>query len=272
MSAVTLAAPRPEQLWAAGDFSAIGHDLVIVGESLCEALELRAAERVLDVATGTGSTALAAARRRCEVVGSDFVEGLLERAAIRAAAEGLTVQWKHADAQALPWPDAHFDAVSSTFGVMFATDAARAAAELARVCRPGGRIGLACWTPDGFAGLLLETLGKFTGAPPRHGDACGAPADQWGRADALATLLGHERFALRCARRTVLRRYRSIDDCIEEHRRGLGPLLRAFESLSPTRREELAQALAALVRRFDRAADGTVLLPCDYLETIAIRR
>ncbi|HEV7835437.1 MAG TPA: class I SAM-dependent methyltransferase, partial [Caballeronia sp.] len=158
--AIDLAAVKTRQqaAWSAGDYAVVGTTLQIVGENLCEALDLRAGSRVLDVAAGNGNASLAAARRWCEVTSTDYVSTLLESGRARAQAEGHTIQFQEADAENLPFPDASFDVVMSTFGVMFAPDHAQAASEMIRVCRPGGRIGLACWTPQGFLGQLLQVV------------------------------------------------------------------------------------------------------------------
>lgn len=263
-----VAAPSQRALWAAGDFAVIGMDLVLASEWLCEAAALRAGERVLDVATGSGNTALAAARRRCEVTGIDFVPALLERAALRAAAEGVTLALYEADAQALPMADGSFDVVLSSFGVMFAPDPLRAAAELARVCRPGGRIGLACWTPEGFIGAFLAALAAFMPPPPPGSTA----PTQWGVPGRVGAWLGDAAVAVRSERRTLLRRYRSMDHYLDEHRDCFGPTVRAFEALAPDRAQALAAALVEVARHFDVSDDKTLLLPCEYLEIVAIRR
>ena len=151
--------------WSSGDYAIVGTTLQIVGEELCEALDIRAGQKVLDVAAGNGNATLAAARRWCEVISTDYVPSLLERGRARATAEGLSVQFKEADAEALDFGDATFDAVLSTFGVMFTPDQDRAASELLRVCKSGGKIGLANWTPEGFIGQLFKTLGKYLPPP-----------------------------------------------------------------------------------------------------------
>src|SRR6516162_6920577 len=156
---------RQQGAWSSGDYAIIGTTLQIVGEALCEALDLRAGQKVLDVAAGNGNVTLAAARRWCEVVSTDYVPALLERGRERAAAERLDIEFRQADAEALPFADDSFDVVVSTFGVMFTPDQERAAAELIRVCKPGGKIGLANWTPDGFIGQLFKTIGKHLPPP-----------------------------------------------------------------------------------------------------------
>ncbi|HWL67897.1 MAG TPA: class I SAM-dependent methyltransferase, partial [Geminicoccus sp.] len=197
---VTITAERPDlaaiktrqqTAWASGDYAVIGVTLQIVGEELCEAMDLRAGTRVLDVAAGNGNATLAAARRWCEVTSTDYVPALLDRAAERAEAERLPVTFKAADAEDLPFADGSFDAVLSTFGVMFTPDHARAAAELARVCRPGGRIGLANWTPDGFIGQLFKLIGRHVAPPPGL-----RPPSLWGTRTHLAELFGDRASAI----------------------------------------------------------------------------
>src|SRR5204862_6314103 len=176
---------RQRTAWASGDYAIIGTTLQIVGESLAEACDLRTDERVLDVAAANGNATLAAARRGCRVVSTDYGGALPERGAGRAAAERLQVSFQQADAEALPFEDASFDAVVSTFGVMFAPDHATSASELLRVCRPGGRIGLANWTPEGFIGQLFKTLGRHV--PPPAG---ALPPSLWGTEAHVRSLFG----------------------------------------------------------------------------------
>jgi SAM-dependent methyltransferase len=162
---LTAVKTRQQDAWSSGDYAVVGTTLQIVGEQLCEALDLHSGQKVLDVAAGNGNASLAAARRWCDVVATDYVQALLERARERADAERLTIEFRKADAEALPFPNAGFDVVMSTFGVMFTPDQDRAATELLRVCKSGGKIGLANWTPDGFIGQLFKTIGKHV-APP----------------------------------------------------------------------------------------------------------
>lgn len=253
-------------MWSAGDFSVIGLDLVLASEWLCEAVGLRAGERVLDVATGTGNTALAAARRRCDVTGIDIVPASLERAALRATAEGVTLDLHVGDAQHLPVQDAGFDAVLSTFGVMFAPDAQRATDELLRVCRPKGRIGLACWRPDGFIAEFLQATARFSPPPP----GTESPT-RWGTRDFVATRLGDSATVVSAVERTLLRRWRSPSQYLDEHRRCFGPTVRAFERLDAEGTAALARALLDAAERHDRSDDGSLLLPCDYLEVVAVK-
>jgi ubiquinone/menaquinone biosynthesis C-methylase UbiE len=252
--------------WASGDYSVVGTTLQIVGESLCEALDLRAGERVLDVACGNGNATLAAARRFGQVTGLDYTPALLARAGARAAAEGLTIELREGDAEALPFADGAFDVVLSTFGVMFAPDQDRAARELLRVCRHGGRIGLASWTPDGFVGQMFKVIGGYV--PPPAGVR---PPPQWGTEGRLAELFGAEARELKATRRDFSFRYRSPAHWLEVFRTWYGPVVRAFECIAPERREGLAADMLSLVERFNVARDGTAVIPGVYLETVISR-
>jgi SAM-dependent methyltransferase len=257
---------KQQQTWATGDYAVVGSTLVVMAELLCEALDLRAGQRVLDVATGNGNTALAAARRSCEAVGIDYVPALLERARARAAADGLAVEFADGDAEAIPFPDASFDAVTSTLGAMFTADQEQAAAELLRVCRPGGKIGMANWTPDGFVGQMFQVTGRFV--PPPAGLR---PPAQWGTEDRLRELFGDGVASLDVTRRAYVFRYRSFDHWLGVFRATYGPVNKAFAALDAERQATYAGELRALVDRFNRADDGTVAVPSDYLEVVAIR-
>jgi len=252
--------------WSSGDYAVVGTTLQIVGESLCEALDLRSGQRVLDVAAGNGNASLAAARRWCEVVATDYVPALLERARERAAAERLKLQFQEADAEALPFPDASFDAVVSTFGVMFTPDHERAAAELLRVCRPGGKIGLANWTPEGFIGQLFRTIGKHR--PPPAGAK--SPA-LWGTRPRLAELFEARAGSVKAAERHFVFRYRSPEHWLEVFRNYYGPTLKAFAALDAPAQVALERDLLALIDRFNRSGDGTMVVPSEYLEVIVTR-
>jgi SAM-dependent methyltransferase len=229
-------------------------------------VDLRAGERVLDVATGSGNTAIAAARRRGDVTGIDYVRQLLERGAVRAAAEGLPVRFQDGDAEALPVADASFDVVTSTFGVMFAPNQAQAARELLRACRPGGRIGLANWTPDGWIGEVFRVTRRHV--PPPAGLR---PPTRWGTEDGLRELFGDGVAELRTTRQTFVWRFDSARHYLETFRTDYGPTLRAFEALDGTGQQALAADLIELVERFNRADDGTLLVPSEYLEVVALR-
>jgi ubiquinone/menaquinone biosynthesis C-methylase UbiE len=209
---------RQQAAWSSGDYAVVGTTLQIVGESLCEAVDLRASERVLDVAAGNGNATLAAARRFAEVVSTDYVGALLERGQARAEAERLPVAFREADAENLPFADASFDVVLSTFGVMFTADHQRAASELARVCRSGGRIGLANWTPESFVGQLFKTIGRYV--PPAPGVK--SPA-LWGTRAHLTTLFGGAATIV-AESKTFVFRYRSPAQWVEVFRNYYGPV------------------------------------------------
>src|SRR5260221_8969375 len=217
---------RQQGAWSSGDYAVVGTTLQIVGEELCEALDIRAGQKVLDVAAGNGNVSLAAARRWCDVVATDYVPALLERARERAVAERLDIEFREADAEALPFPDGSFDVVVSTFGVMFTPDQDRAAAELARVCRSGGKIGLANWTPEGFIGQLFKTIGKHV-APPAGIES---PA-LWGTRARITDLFGAQAATLQVESRQYAFRYRSPEHWLEIFKNYYGPVLKAFAAL-----------------------------------------
>jgi ubiquinone/menaquinone biosynthesis C-methylase UbiE len=252
--------------WSSGDYAIVGTTLQIVGEMLCEALDLRSGQRVLDVAAGNGNASLAAARRWCEVVSTDYVPALLERGRERAAAERLDIHFQEADAEALPFPDASFDAVVSTFGVMFTADSNRAAAEMLRVCRPGGRIGLANWTPDGFIGQLFKTIGKHR--PPPAGAK--SPA-LWGTRPRIAELFEPQARAITAAERQFVFRYRSPEHWLEVFKTYYGPTLKAFAALPAPAQAALQSDLLSLIDQFNRSGDGSMVVPSEYLEVVITR-
>jgi SAM-dependent methyltransferase len=268
LPAVDLPAVKARQhaAWSAGDYAVVGTTLQIVGETLCEALDLRAGERVLDVAAGNGNATLAAARRWADVTSTDYVPALLERGRARASAEGLTVRFEAADAESLPYGDARFDVVLSTFGVMFAPDQEAAAAELARVCKPGGRIGLANWTPGSFIGELFKLLGRYL--PPPAGVR--SPA-LWGTEARLRELFGDRVGALAIEHRNFVFRYRNAAHWLDVFRSFYGPIQKAFGALDSAAQESLAADLIALAERFNRAGDGSLVAPSQYAEVV-IRR
>jgi len=257
---------RQQGAWASGDYAVIGTTLQIVGESLAEACDLRWDERVLDVAAGNGNATLAAARRGCRVTSTDYVPTLLERAAERARAERLEVSFQVADAEALPFEDGAFDAVLSTFGVMFAPDQARAAAELARACRPGGRIGLANWTPDSLVGRMFKTLGRHVPPPP----GVQSPA-RWGDEAVLRELFGDETARFAITPRVFNFRYRSAAHFIEVFRTWYGPVHKAFAALPPEQGRELEGELAELLNGLNRGGADALVVPGDYLEVVITR-
>jgi ubiquinone/menaquinone biosynthesis C-methylase UbiE len=253
--------------WSSGDYAVIGTTLQIVGERLVESMDLRAGQTVLDVAAGNGNVTLAAARRWCEVTSTDYVEALLAGARRRAEADGLHVQFEIADAENLPFADASFDAVVSTFGVMFCADQDRAAAELLRVVRPGGRIGLANWTPDGFIGQLFKTIGKHL--PPPAGVK--SPAI-WGTQSWLNATFGAQASAVASVSQQFSFRYRSPRHFLGLFREYYGPVLKAFEALDAAGRDALAHDIIELIGRFNRSGDESMVVPAEYLEVVVTRR
>ena len=260
---LTLLKAKQQAAWAAGDYAVIGTTLQIVGETLCEALDLRAGERVLDVAAGNGNATLAAARRWCDVVSTDYVPALLERARARAGAEGLAVQFEQADAEHLQYEDGAFDVVLSTFGVMFTPNQEQAAAEAARVCKRGGRIGLANWTPTSLVGEMFKLIGRYI--PPAAGIK--SPA-LWGTEERLRELFGSRIAALQAPRRNFVFRYRSPRHWLDTFRTYYGPMHKAFAALDAGRQEALAEDLLGLAQRFNSATDGSMVAPSEYLEAV----
>jgi len=257
---------RQQRMWASGDYAAVAAQIAPVAERLVEAADLQAGWRVLDVATGTGNAALAAARSGCSVVGVDYVPGLLERGRRRAEAEGLALELVEGDAERLPVEDAGFDAVLSVFGVMFAPDQEKAASELVRSCRPGGTIALANWTPSGFIGEMFRVVGRHV-APPA---GLRSPL-AWGTPERLRELLGGCVRSISTTHRRFTFRYLSPRHFVEFFRLHYGPTLKAFEALEPERREALAADLADLARRSDRNGRGALAIPAEYLEVLAVR-
>jgi SAM-dependent methyltransferase len=268
-TAVDFAAVKNKQqlAWSAGDYAVVGTTLQIVGESLCEALDLRAGERVLDIAAGKGNATLAAARRWCDVVSTDYVPALLERGRARASAEGLPVQFEPADAENLPYPDHSYDVVLSTFGVMFTPDQDKSAAEMVRVCKPGGRIGLANWTPGSFVGELFKLMSRYV--PPAAGVK--SPA-LWGTEARLRELFGERSDSITIENRNFVFRYRSAEHWLEVFRTFFGPIQKAFGALDAVYQEALVADLIDLAKRFNRATDGTLVAPSEYLEVVIQRK
>jgi len=253
---------RQQATWASGDYSAVGTRLLPTAELLCEAVDLRAGEQVLDVACGNGNAALAAARRFCQVVGVDYVPALLDRARQRAEAEGLDVSFKEADAEALPFPDDSFDAVLSTCGAMFAPDQEQTAAELLRVCRPGGRIGMVNWTPDSYVGELFRTIGRYVPPPPGL-----QPPVLWGDPDRLRELFGPDP-TISAPRRSFRWRFQSPEHQAEFFTAFYGPTNRAAATLPADRAAEFKAEMVEVVQRFNESGDDTLVLRMDYLEPV----
>jgi SAM-dependent methyltransferase len=256
---------RQQATWAVGDYAMIGTTLQIVGERLCEAVDLRAGERVLDVAAGNGNATLAAARHFAQVTSTDYVGELLERGKERAAAERLTVTFQTADAEALPFPDNSFDVVLSTFGVMFTPDQPKAAAELARTVRKGGRIGLASWTPNGFIGQLFKTLGKHV--TPLTGVR--SPT-LWGTVPRLVELFsGHD---VAATKQTFHFRYKSPGHWLEIFRTYYGPTNRAFAALDAAKQAALESDIIELLELMNRGGRNSLVVPSEYLEAVVTKR
>jgi SAM-dependent methyltransferase len=258
---------RQRTVWASGDYSAVAARIPIISEMLCDAADLRSGSRVLDVAGGTGNTALAAARCGCEVVSLDYVPALLDRARRRAEAEGLPVVLVEGDAQALPFADASYDAVVSSVGAMFAPDQRRTAAEMLRVTRPGGTIAMANWTPDGFIGELFRTVGAYAPPPPGLD-----PPPLWGVEAHVRDLFGTGVIELRARRRRYAFRFDSPEAFTAFFREQYGPTAAAFAGLEPVEQRDLADAITGLARRFDRlGGHGASAIQAEYLEIVATR-
>jgi len=257
---------RQQAAWSSGDYAVVGTTLQIVGEMLCEAVDLRSNQRVLDVAAGNGNATLAAARRFAEVVSTDYVGALLDRGRERAQAEHLQVTFQQADAENLPFADATFDVVLSTFGVMFTPNQELAAREMLRVCRPGGKIGMANWTPDGFIGRLFKTIGKYV--PPAPGVK--SPS-LWGSKAHLDVLFGSNA-AIAAQSRNFVFRYKSPEHWVDIFRTYYGPVLKAFAAITADARQALENDLYALLEEFNIAEDGTLVVPSEYLEVVITRK
>jgi SAM-dependent methyltransferase len=257
---------RQQATWASGDFAVIGTTLQIVGETLAEAVDIRAGELVIDVAAGNGNASLAAARRFASVTSTDYVPALLERGSARARAEGLQVCFEVADAEALPYGDGSFDAALSTFGVMFAPDHGRAAAEMLRVVRPGGRIGLASWTPEGFVGRLLALVGRHV--PPAPG--LESPA-LWGTEPHIVRLFGSRAFEIHAERRTFYMRYESPAHWLQVFRDYYGPTHQAFATLDPDGQRALELEITGLLEGMNSGGPQSLVVPAEYLQVVLVR-
>jgi SAM-dependent methyltransferase len=257
---------KQQKMWSSGDYGKVAWLTVPLADELCDAVELRPGSTVLDVATGTGHVAIAAARRFCLSTGIDYVPALIDTARARSAAEGLDIEFREADAENLPYADGSFDYVMSAIGVMFVADHQRAARELIRVCKPGGRIGLASWTPTGFIGQLLKTVGKHATPPP------GAqPPTRWGDADVVRELLG-EATDLTFATTAVTQRFTSPEHFADFFVTQYGPTLKASESLSDEGKQAFRDDLIALAADSNRATDGTCVVDWEYLVAVGTKR
>lgn len=258
---------RQQATWASGDFAVIGITLQIVGESLAEACDVCAGERVLDVAAGNGNATLAAARRFAEVTSTDYVPHLLERGAARARTDGLDVKFEVADAENLPFADASFDIALSTFGAMFAPRQERTAQELLRVVRPGGRIGMANWTPEGFLGDMFRTIARHVPPPPGL-----ASPMLWGTEAHLGRLFGEHAARVDCTRRNFNFRYRSAAHFLDVFRRFYGPTHKAFAALDADGQARLERDLMDLLERTNVAGPRALVVPGEYLEVVVTKR
>ena len=269
LNAVDLNAVKSKQhaAWSSGDYAMIGATLQIVGEQLAEAINLRSGEKVLDVAAGNGNVTLAAARRWCDVTSTDYVDTLLARGRKRAEADGFAIKFQKADAEDLPFADGAFDAVVSTFGVMFTADQDRAAAELMRVCRSGGRIGLANWTPEGFIGQLFKTIGKHLPSPA----GVKSPA-LWGTKARLEEMFGAGARSIAIEKRDFIFRYLSAQRFLDIFRDYYGPMLKTFTALDDAGRTALARDVIDLIERLNTSGDGTMVVPGEYLEVVITKR
>lgn len=257
---------RQQATWASGDFAVIGTTLQIVGEQLAEAADVRAGERVLDVAAGNGNATLAAARRFAHVTSTDYVPALLDKGRERAHAEGLSVHFQVADAEALPFDDRSFDVVLSTFGAMFTPDHGRAAREMMRVLRDGGRLGMANWTPEGFIGQLFKVIGAHL--PPPAG--LKSPA-LWGTESHLVELLGPQAATIQCERRLFNFRYQSAAHWLQIFRDYYGPTHKAFAALDAAGQQALERDILALLNRLNTGGANTLIVPGEYLEVVVTK-
>ena len=258
---------RQQATWASGDFAIIGTTLQIVGESLAEAADVRAGERVLDVAAGNGNATLAAARRFAQVTSTDYVPHLLEKGAQRAQAEGLDIHFQVADAEALPFADSAFDVLLSTFGSMFTPDHGKSAHELLRVVRSGGRIGLANWTPEGFLGDLFRVIAAYSPPPP------GIPSPMlWGTEPHIIELFGPVAADIRCVRRHFNFRYRSPAHWIEIFRTFYGPTHKVYAALDAERQVALTDDITALLERRNVGGPYSLVVPGEYLEVVITKQ
>jgi SAM-dependent methyltransferase len=258
---------RQQKAWSSGDYGKVGVTLLIMAEQLVEAADLQPGHKVLDVASGNGNAALAAARRFGEVTTLDYVPMLLEEGRQRAEAEGLPIDFLEGDAENLPFEDASFDVVLSTLGVMFAPDQDKAASELLRVVKPGGTIGMVNWVPDSYIGELFKTIGKYVPPPPGV-----KPPFRWGTEEGLDELLDGGIGSLQTRRRTLVWRFPSARHHVEFMREYYGPLNKAFGALDEEGQNALEQDLTSLAERYNHSENGTALLHADYLEVVATRR
>ncbi|HYJ18009.1 MAG TPA: class I SAM-dependent methyltransferase [Burkholderiales bacterium] len=258
---------QQQKTWSTGDFAVIGWNTVYPGELICEAVGLRAGQKVLDVATGSGNAALSAARRGCEATGIDYVPALIGRARERAAAERLPARFEVGDCEDIPFPDGSFDAVLSVYGSIFAPDAEKAAQELVRVCKPGGKIGMSNWTPAGFWGQTFGLVGKYLPPPPGV-----RPPAEWGTEKRLKELFGASTASMKITERSALFRYQDSQHWIRVFSTYFGPIMRALATLQEPRRAEFLKELDDILNRFNKSGDDTLVVSADYLEVVAVKK
>jgi ubiquinone/menaquinone biosynthesis C-methylase UbiE len=257
---------KQKATWGSGDYGRIGITLQITGEALCEAMDIRSGQSVLDVAAGNGNASLAAARRFCKVVSTDYVPSLLEQSRIRASAEKLAIDYREADAENLPFDDASFDNVVSTFGVMFTPNQEQAVSELIRVCKHGGKIGLASWTPDGFIGQIFRTVQRHVPPPPGVNSSAA-----WGTKVFIDKQFGPYVSNIQITPRLFNFRYHSAKHWLDIFSTYYGPLVKAFEALDEAERTSLYNEILHVIGQYNRAMDGTMVVPADYLEVVITR-
>jgi len=257
---------QQQKTWSTGDFAVIGWNTVYPGELICEAVGLRAGQKVLDVATGSGNAALSAARRGCEATGIDYVPALIERARERAAAERLPARFEVGDCEDIPFPDGSFDAVLSVYGSIFAPDAEKAAQELVRVCKPGGKIGMSNWTPAGFWGQTFGLVGKYLPPPPGV-----RPPAEWGTEIRLKELFDASTASMKITERSALFRYQDSQHWIRVFSTYFGPIMRALATLQEPKRAEFLKELDDILNRFNKSGDDTLVVSADYLEVVLTR-
>jgi SAM-dependent methyltransferase len=257
-----------QSTWSEGDFAMVANIVLYGAETLAESLQILPGEKVLDVACGSGNAALAAARRAWgNTTGADFVPALLERGRERAAAERLDIEFVEADAQELPFPDASFDVTMSIFGVMFAPDQEKAAGELLRVTKPGGRIGVASWCPDGGLQGLFGAVVKHTGGPPPGA----TPPVLWGTEERVRELLGDGVSEISFQRRPSRQTFFSADHYIDFFRSYFGPIKMAYDKVGAEGEEALTADLRTWLAEENVAGDKAMVIEPEYLEVIATR-
>ena len=252
--------------WSCADYARIGVTLQITGEELAEAADFRPGAHILDVAAGNGNATLAVARRFCEVTSTDYVQPLLDKGRARVEAEGLEADFRIADAQDLPFADNRFDGVISTFGAMFAPDQQATASELLRVCKPGGKIALASWTPPGFIGRLCKLIGSHMSAAPGFQ----APAN-WGREEWIREHFEPHASEIRILWKAFNFRYHSPEHYVDVFRTYYGLTRKAFEKVGPEGEKALHDDMCNLCREFDIATDGTLCAASDYAEVVIVK-